>query len=95
MLLEAERQFMDLFLREGFTHDYEGHAHRASWAKGIVYDHYVKLYPFYEETWETLGEWPDDLPPLPDDPALPCPWDSKEQLEARIAELESVVVSKS
>ncbi len=95
MLLEAERQFMDLFLREGFTHDYEGHAHRVSWAKGIVYDHYVKLYPFYEATWETLGEWPGDLPPVPDDPALRCPWDSKEQLEARIAELESVVASQS
>ena len=41
-----------------------------------------------------LGEWPDDLPPVPDDPALPCPWESKEQLEARIAELESLVSSK-
>ena len=55
MLMEAERQFMDLFLREGFTHDYQGHAHQASGAKGIVYDHYVRLYPFYEETWSRVG----------------------------------------
>jgi hypothetical protein len=93
MLSEHERQFMDLFLREGFMHDYEGHAHQASWAKGIVYDHYVKLYPFYEEAWRVLGEWPDHLPPIPDDPGLSCPWDSKEQVEARIAELESLVPS--
>jgi hypothetical protein len=90
MLTEHERRFMDLYLREGFTHDYEGHAHRASRAKGIVYDDYVRLYPSYEEAWRLLGEWPDHLPPLPDHPALPCPWDSREQLEARIAELESL-----
>jgi hypothetical protein len=91
MLTEHERRFMDLYLREGFTHDYEGRAHRDSWARGITYDHYVRLYPFYEEAWRTLGEWPDHLPPLPDDPDLPCPWDSREQLEARIAGLESLV----
>jgi hypothetical protein len=91
MLTEHERRFMDLYLREGFTQDYEGHAHRASREKGIVYDHYVRLYPFYEEAWRCLGEWPDHLPPLPDDVSLPCPWDSKDHLEARIAELESLV----
>jgi hypothetical protein len=89
MLTDHERRFMDLYLREGFTHDYEGHAHRASWVKGIGYDHYVRLYPFYKETWQHLGEWPDHLPPQPDDPKLPCPWESRDQLEARIAELEA------
>ena len=58
MLTEHERQFMDLFLREGSLHDYEGRALRASWARGIVYEHYVKLYPFYEETWRTRGSYP-------------------------------------
>jgi hypothetical protein len=91
MLTEHERQFMDLFLREGFTHDYDGHAHQASWAKNIVYDDYVRLYPFYQEEWKLRGGWPDHLPPLPDDPHLPCPWDSREQLEARIAGLESFI----
>ena len=94
MLTECERQFMDLFLREGFRHEYEGHAHRSAQARGIVYDHFVRLYPFYEETWRVLGEWPDELPPIPDDLALPCPWDSKERLEARITELESLVGSR-
>ncbi len=91
MLTECERQFMDLFLREGFGQDYEGHAHRAARARGIVYDHFVRLYPFYEDAWRMLGEWPDDRPPLPPDPNLPCPWTSREQLEARIAELETLV----
>jgi hypothetical protein len=91
MLTDHERRFMDLYLREGFLHDYDGRAHRASRAKGIVYDHYVRLYPFYQEAWRLLGEWPDHLPPVPDDPDLPCPWDSPEQLEARIAELEAPV----
>lgn len=91
MLTKHERQFMDLFLREGFTQDDDGHAHRSSRARGIVYDDFVRLYPFYEETWRVLGKWPDHLPPLPEDPDLPCPWPSKERLEARIAELEAVV----
>jgi hypothetical protein len=91
MLTESERRFMDRYLREGFLHDYEGPAHQASWAKGIVYDDYVRLYPFYQEAWRLLGDWPDHLPPLPDDANMACPWGSREQLQARIAELESLV----
>jgi hypothetical protein len=40
------------------------------------------------------GHWGGPYPPLPDDPNLLCPWDSKEDLEARIAELESLVRSE-
>ena len=95
MLTESERQFMDLFLREGFNHDYEGNAHKLSWAKDIVYDHYVQLYPFYEEIWKLIEDWPDHLPPIPDDPNLASPWSSKHELEARIFELQSLVVSEN
>jgi hypothetical protein len=93
MLSQAERQFMDLYLREGFTHDYEGHAHRVASERGITYDHFVELYPFYQEAWKLIGQWPDHLPPLPDDPMIGCPWESKDQLEARVRELRTLVAS--
>jgi hypothetical protein len=95
MLSQAERQFMDLYLREGFTHDYEGHAHRASRERGISYDHFVELYPYYQEAWKFVGEWADHLPPVPEDSRLPCPWDSKDQLETRLRELKTLVASRT
>jgi hypothetical protein len=95
MLTLHERKFMDLWLREEYTHDYQGHAQTASRDRGITYDHYVKhyvkLYPFYQEAWKLIGQWPDHLPPLPDDPNLPCPWESQEKLEARLQELKSFI----
>lgn len=93
MLNQAERLFMDLYLREGFTHDYEGHAHRAALMRGITYDDFVELYPFYREAWKLIGQWPDHLPPQPDDPTLSCPWESKDQLETRLRELRTLVSS--
>jgi hypothetical protein len=80
---------MDLWLREGYTHDYEGHAQTTSRERGITYDHYVELYPFYPEAWKPIGQRPDHIPPLPEDPQLPCPWESREKLEARLQELDS------
>ena len=91
MLTPHERQFMDLWLREEYTHDYEGHAQRASRDRGITYDQFVELYPFYQDAWKLIGQWPDHLPPLPEDPNLPCPWDSKEELEARLLELRAFI----
>jgi hypothetical protein len=88
LLTVNERQFMDLYIREMHLGQYDGHAHRLSDERGITYDHFARLEPAYMEYW---GEpWP----PLPDDPNLHCPWDSREHIEARIAELGSLVHSK-
>ncbi len=93
-LLTQERQFMDLYIREMHLGQNTGHAHRLSNERGITYNHYTKLEPAYMEFWGGAGNWPEPWPPLPDDPKLPCPWESAEQLEARIAELESAVLSR-
>jgi len=89
MLTVAERQFMDLYVREGFTHDYNGHANSISKAIGITYDHFATLWKYYKVAWETVGEWPDHLPPLPPDPNMPCPWETVTALETRIKELQN------
>ena len=89
-LTSHERQFMDLYIREMHLGDYDGHAHRLSDERGITYNHYTQLEPAYMEYWGGAGNWGGPWPPLPDDPKLPCPWESKEQLESRIAELESL-----
>ena len=92
-LLPQERRFMDLYIREMHLGQSDGHAHRLSAERGITYSHYLQLEPAYMEYWGGAGNWGAPYPPLPDDPHLPCPWDSKEELEARIAELESLAHS--
>lgn len=93
MLTIEEREFMDLYVREEFLHDYQGYAQTLSRDRGILYDHYAKMWPSYMEAWNLRGGFPDHIPPLPANPTPPCPWASKEELEARIAELESLVHS--
>ncbi len=89
-----ERQFMDLYIREMHLGQMEGHAHRLSEERGITYSHYLRLEPAYMEYWGGAGNWGGPYPPIPDDPDLPCPWDSRDQIEARIAELGSLVHSR-
>ncbi len=93
-LLPQERQFMDLYIREMHLGNYEGHAHRLSDERGINYEHFTQLEPFYMEYWGGAGNWGGPYPPLPENPNLPCPWDSREQMEARIAELGLLVHSR-
>jgi hypothetical protein len=89
MLTTAEREFYDVWFREdcGFEATY---ATPLSHERGITYDHYAKMYPFYVETWRRIGEWPDGFPPVPPNPTPPCPWASREEFEARLEELASV-----
>ncbi len=92
-LLPHERQFMDLYIREMHLGQNAGHAHRLSWERGITCQHFLRLEPAYMEYWGGAGNWGGPYPPLPDDPEMSCPWDSRKQLEARIAELEPVIDS--
>lgn len=85
-----ERQFMDLYIREMHLGQYDGDAHRLSDERGITYDHHTPLEPAYMEYRGGAGNWGAPWPPLPDDPNLPCPWDSGEQIGARIADLASL-----
>jgi hypothetical protein len=84
MLTTAEREFLDLDYREGFLHEREGHAHEVAQARGITYDHCAQLWHPYKEAREHLGPWPEAFPPIPPDPSLPCPWESREDNEKRI-----------
>jgi hypothetical protein len=84
---------MDLYVREMHLGDYDGHAHRLSGDRGITYDHYTRLEPAYMAFWGGAGNWGEPWPPLPEDPNLPCPWASREELEARISELESLALT--
>jgi hypothetical protein len=94
MLTKEEREFMDLYVREEYTHDYYGYAQALTKGMGITYDHFARMYPFYVEAWKPLGGLQEVLPPLPDNPTPPCPWSSKEEMEARLVELESLVHSE-
>ena len=87
MLTQHERQFLDLYYREGFLLE-NGHAHQEAQKKGITYDHCAALWHSYKETRaaDGSGPWDGPYPPLPNDLNLPCPWASKEALEARIKE---------
>ena len=91
MLTVLEREFMDLYVRASFNHDYDSYAMVESRRRGITYDHYNKLYPVYHETWKAIGEWPDHLPPIQANPTPPCPWATKEELEARIQFLQAEI----
>lgn len=93
-LLLPERQFLDLSIREMHLGQNDGHGHRLSQERGITDNHYLQLEPAYMEYWGGAGNWGGPDPPLPDDPGLACPWDSREHLEARIAELEALVHSR-
>ena len=95
MLTTQEREYMDLYVREEFTHDYHGYAQELARGRGIVYDHFARMWPFYMKTWDQLGGIQEELPPFPANPTPPCPWASKEEFEARLAELESLVHSGS
>ena len=88
MLTIAEREFYDVWFREDCGHK-STYATSLSHERGITYDHYAKLWPFYVATWRTIGEWPDGFPPIPLNPSPPCPWASRGEIEARISELES------
>jgi hypothetical protein len=91
MLTNQERLFLDLYYREGFLLE-DGHAHQEAARRGITYDHCAALWHHYKEAraMDGSGPWDGPYPEVPNDPALPCPWESREQLEARIAELESL-----
>jgi hypothetical protein len=89
MLTTQEREFMDLYVRASFMHDYDSYAMTLTKSLGITYDHFARMYPFYHETWKATGEWPDAFPPIPEDPEPPCPWPNKEAMEARLDELET------
>lgn len=82
---------MDLYIRELNLGEYDGHAHRLSKERGITYDHYNQLHDTYMEFWGGAGNWGAPWPPLPENPNMPCPWDSREQVGARIEELTSMV----
>jgi hypothetical protein len=92
-LLPNERRFMDLYVREMHLGQMDGHAHRLSRERGVSYEHFQQLEPAYMEYWGGAGNWGDAFPPLPEDPHLPCPWESKDQLEDRIRELKSLIRS--
>lgn len=94
LLTDNERQWMDLYIREMHLGQYDAHAHRLSEERGITYNHCNQLHDAYMAFWGGAGNWGAPEPPLPDDPNLPCPWDSREHIEARIAELGSLVHSK-
>jgi hypothetical protein len=89
MLIEAEREFYDVWFNENCRQT-AGYATLASRERGITYNHYARMYPFYYETWKTLGlDWSDGFPPLLKDPTPPCPWSSREAIETRLDELET------
>ena len=91
MLTKQEQLFLDLYYREGFLLE-DGHAHQEATRKGITYDHCAALWLLYKEarTAQGLGPWEGLYPDIPSDPNLSCPWDSREQLEARIEELQAL-----
>lgn len=90
-LTREEREFYDVWFREDCyrTGDY---ATKLSHSRGIGYNHYARMYPFYIETWKVLGMecWEEEaMAPLPENPEPPCPWTSWEEMEARLDELET------
>ena len=90
LLTPAEREFMDLYVRAVYMHDYDAYAKRAAKALGITYDHFSRMDPFYLETWKTSGEeWPDAIPPIPENREPPISWPSLKAFEARLDELET------
>jgi hypothetical protein len=88
-LTDREREFMDLWVRASFMHDYDSYAMTTTKSLGITYNHFARMYPFYQETWKATGEWPDAFPPIPENPVPPCPWPSKEAMEVRLDQLET------
>lgn len=88
MLTKHERLFLDLFYREDFLLE-DGHAHREAAKRGINYDHCAALWHPYKDARaaDGSGPWSGPYPEIPDDPNLPCPWESREQVESRIKEL--------
>jgi hypothetical protein len=80
MLTTEEREFYDVWFREecGYPATY---ATRLSDERGITYDHFTRLEPAHMEYWGGAGHWGEPWPPLPDDPNLPCPWDSREHMK--------------
>jgi hypothetical protein len=88
ILTQAEREFYDVWFREdcGYPAVY---ATPLIHSRGITYDHLMRMYAFYIETWKSIGEWPDGFPPMPENPEPPCPWPTREALEARLEELET------
>lgn len=89
MLTTGEREFYDVWFREDCGHP-ATYAIPLSRERGITYDHYARMYPYYVATWRTLGEWPDGFPPIPANPTPQCPRATKEELEARLVELDSI-----
>jgi hypothetical protein len=72
MLTAQEREFYDVWLREdcGYPARY---ATPLSYSRGITYDHYARMWPFYVQTWHTIREWLDGFPPIPPNPTLLVP----------------------
>lgn len=90
MLTPEERAFYDVWFREDCEHRAD-YATPLAHSLGVGYNHFARMWPFYHETWKKLGlaEWDGGTPPLPDNPEPPCPWPSRETIEARLEQLET------
>jgi hypothetical protein len=90
MLTPAEREFYAVWFREDCEHT-ATYATPLIHSRGIGYNHFARMWPFYHETWKELGmmNWDGWTPPLPDNPEPACPWPSQEAMEARLDELET------
>jgi hypothetical protein len=90
MLTISEREFMDLYVRAVYLHEYDAYAKVTAESLGITYNHFARMDPFYLETWKQSGQdWPDAFPPIPENQNPPIPWATKEAFEVRLRELES------
>jgi hypothetical protein len=90
MLTREEREFYDVWFMEDCEHT-ATYATPLAHSRGIDYNHFARMWPFYHETWKELGmeSWDGWAPPLPDNPEPPCPWPTREAMEARLDELET------
>jgi hypothetical protein len=72
MLTTEEREFYDVWFREdcGYPVVY---ATPLAHSRGIGYNYFARIYPFYYETWQMIGQWPDGFRPIPDNPEPLCP----------------------
>jgi hypothetical protein len=97
MLTTEEREFYDVWFREDCGHT-ATYATPLAHSRGIGYNHFLELWPFYIETWKSIGgedPWHDAFPPVPENPTPPCPWASKEEMEIRILSLQRSVQVRS
>ena len=63
MLTTQEREYMHLYVGEEFTHDYHGYAQELARGRGIVYDHFARMWPFYMKNVGSIGRYPAGTSP--------------------------------